>query len=251
MTAEELSIRALESELQNFGCVCSRSANGLILPSLKVEVLAHSREVQPSGYGFRATVVFEARTAGAMSSGIGILAFAIGYGDTDEAAARDAAYQWVIGVFPALLSYNSPQEHSCLVERAEIVVEVPETGQRYDWIVHIPPVLCRKFGNCDFEPEVDSNEVLGAISEAVSEFAGHDLLFWLECFVARFPDGSVDATCRHNNRDWPEGEKALLAWASGWPDTEGCIVSKRQFLMFEPAPIDGLPSGGSSPRTIN
>jgi hypothetical protein len=68
-------------------------------------------------------------------------------------------------------------------------------------------------------------------------------LFWLECYALRYDDGKVDATCRYNNKDWPEGQDALLAWAWSWPDTKGYILSKRQFLLFEPTPVDKLESG--------
>jgi len=248
MTTEELSIWALESELRKAGHdKFSRSGTVLGFPSLAMEFLAQDAKIQPHHNGFAAVVTFEARPPGADSTGIRILA--VGFGETEAAAAREAASQWVMGVFPALRSYLARPEHICEVERAEMLVGVPDTGERYGWTVHLPPIIWRLYGASDLgpddEPQVDRNEIYRLVFDVVHPFAAHRQLFWLECFASRYPDGKVDATCRYNNNDWQEGRDALLAWALTWPDTNGCILSKRQFLMFEPTPVDKLPSSES------
>ena len=247
MKAEEVSISALEHELMNEGYVSSRSGTALSLESLRLEVLAHATEFKPNIYGIGTSVVFEARLGPLGSAGIGILA--VGYGETEEAAARDAARQWVTGVLPALHSYREPREDICQIAR--VAVETPKTGEPYGWDIHMAPVICRRYGKCDFQPEICNTEIFGAVFEAVNEWASRDSMFWLECFAVRNPDGSVDATCRYNNKDWPEGQKALISWASTWPDTNGCVLSKRQFLIFNPVPTGELSSSYRSSVIVN
>jgi len=249
MNAEELSIRALKQELHAKGYAGSLSGNALSLGCLGLRVLTHETEFKSTIYGFGASVVFETRLDGGNSIGISILA--IGFGDTHEGASRDAARQWIMGVFPALRSYLKPHQHNCEIKKGTVDVDVPATGERYKWSVHLPPAICRRYGDCDFQPKVDDTEIFVAIFDAVSQHASHASLFWLECFAVRNPDGSVDATCRYNNNIWPAGQEALMSWASTWPDTKGCMLSKRQFLIFEPVPIDELFSPDSEPATVN
>jgi hypothetical protein len=246
MNADELSIRALKQELQKDGYISSHFGNALNLRSLKLEVQAHAAEFKPNIYGIGVSVIFEALLAGASTGDEGIGILAVGYGETEEAAARDAARQWVMGVLPALLSFRQPRQDICQMSR--VTIEAPEP---YGWSIHMPPLLCRRYGKCDFQPEIDNTEVFGVVFEAVNDCGSRESMFWLECFAVRNPDGSVDATCRYNNRDWPEGQRALLHWASTWPGADGCIVTKRQFLIFEPVPIDELSPPALSPVTVH
>jgi hypothetical protein len=34
-----------------------------------------------------------------------------------------------------------------------------------------------------------------------------------------------------------------LYWAFSWPNTGGCLLSKRQFILFEPVPVSSLSHG--------
>jgi hypothetical protein len=64
---------------------------------------------------------------------------------------------------------------------------------------------------------------------------------WIESFAARYySDRKVDATCRLNNKDFDQGRDALMSWAAGWPETGASILTKRQFLLFEPTPPEQL-----------
>jgi hypothetical protein len=59
-------------------------------------------------------------------------------------------------------------------------------------------------------------------------------LHWLELFACKFDDGSVDATCRLDNRDWFDGKNVLVNAASAWPTTKEPMQSCRQFVMLLP-----------------
>ena len=236
MTTDELPIWALESELRAAGYYCARVGATLPFPALALEFCAQTPELRPFDEGFAVAVTFEARAPGHASDGIRVLQ--VGYGETAEAAAQDAARQWVLGVFPALRSYIARPEHICEVETARMLVRTVDGGEQYAWTVHMPPIIYRVWGDCDFAPEMKATDVLHAVFDVVHGCAAHNHLFWLECFAVRYPDGEVDATCRYNNEDWPDGRDALLVWTTGWPDSESCLFSKRQFLLFEPTPVD-------------
>jgi hypothetical protein len=232
MNAAELSIEPIELVLNQAGHNCFRSGQALTIPCLGIDLLAHDVEFQPTPEGFGASVIFEARHTVLGPPSIEILA--IGYGDTEADAANDAAGQWVIGVFPALLSYNSPDMHSCFVSRSEIIVDAPEPDQRYGWRVHVPPVLSRGYRSPDVKTHATNNdEVLGIFLEVISQCPPPDPVFWLECSALKHPDGSAEATCRYKNHDWAAGQQALTEWASGWPESKECMVTRRQFLFFE------------------
>jgi hypothetical protein len=145
--------------------------------------------------------------------------------------------------FLPLRSYLERPDHLCEVRKSAMLVSVSETDERYGWTVHLPPIIWRQYQPGDCEPDIHPDDLFLAIFDSVHPFAAHDRLFWLECYAVRYHDGRVDATCRYNNnKDWPQGQRALLIWASGWPDAIGRALSKRQFLMFEPTAIDKLPS---------
>lgn len=126
-------------------------------------------------------MTFEARAPGATSDGI--LVLQVGWGETAEAAARDAARQWVLGVFPALHSYIAQPEHICEVETFRMLVRTVDGGEQYGWTVHLPPVIYCVYGGSDFAPETEATEVLLAVFDVVRGRAAHNHVFWLECFA--------------------------------------------------------------------
>src|SRR5262245_58784113 len=151
MTTDELPIWALESELRAAVYDCERSGAVLPFPALALEFCAQTSDLTPFGEGFAMAVTFEARAPGQASDGIRVLQ--VGYGETVEAAAQDAARQWVLGVFPALRSYIAQPEHICEVETARMLVRTVDSGEQYAWTVHMPPIIYRAYGDCDFVPE--------------------------------------------------------------------------------------------------
>jgi uncharacterized protein DUF6348 len=224
---------------------CGSPRDGaLVVPSLHMEV--HAGEVEASGSdGQRSVrVVFDARTLGPAEAGICVLA--IGLGSTDEEAAADAGHQWATGVAPVLLSYLLPAKPLPEVRKSPMIVGVADSEERYGWTVHLGPVLARLYGPPGAaEPDRGDLSPEGAyrpVFDVLHPFAAHRGLMWVESFAVRFPDDRVDATARLHNRDWPEGREALLAWADSWPDTKPFALSKRQFILLEPTPLDRLSS---------
>lgn len=186
------------------------------------------------------TVIFDVRPSGESAHGAKVLS--VGFGANASEAARDAASQWTVGVYPVIQTWLT-RTHDCRVGSSQMVVALQDTGDRFGWRVHLGPVIGRLYGTRDTDRELgplDQNEIYQALFNVVAEFAAHQTLFWLECFAIKHPDGSVDATCRMHNENWPEGYEALLAYAASWPDTRGCTLSKRQFIMFEPSTVRDL-----------
>lgn len=206
------------------------------------DVVAHQEPGKPEAL----SVVFDARSRGAQTPGVCVLS--LGYGDGQSLAAHDAADQWLSGVFPVVQSWLTQATHVCSVTKAQMIVSVRETSERFGWSVHLGPILTRVYGASGLSytpPDVRADVVFGSVFDTLHPMAPHTTLFWLECFAVRYPDGTLDATARFHNEDWPDGREALLVWASQWPSTEGCILSRRQFLLFEPVPAHLLPSSQS------
>ena len=244
-SALDLLLTALRDLLIERGIAVAKPSDSFVaLAKLPLDIHVYDVTILQESAKLNAiSAVFDARARRATENGVCVLA--MGYGDNADACAREAARQWVTGVFPVIQSWLTRAEHAPTVTKSEMIVSVAETSQQFGWSVHLGPILYRVYGPPSRKyapPEVDSNDVLQAVFNAVHPFAAHDTVFWLECFAARYPDGKVDATARLHSEDWPEGKAALLAWAAQWPDTEGCILSRRQFLMFEPVAIQQNPS---------
>jgi len=64
---------------------------------------------------------------------------------------------------------------------------------------------------------------------------------WIETFAARYyTEGKVDARCRLNNKDFEEGRRALMGWASNWETTGAALLTKRQLVLCEPTTLEQL-----------
>ena len=59
------------------------------------------------------------------------------------------------------------------------------------------------------------------------------------------PDGAIMADCRLLNRPWDDGTQVLTQVASTWQQFPGCMVSRRQFVLLEPAPLSEVDPTGS------
>src|SRR5262249_12818300 len=137
------------------------------------------------------------------------------------------------------------RSHVCEVEKSSMVVGVEESADRYGWSVHLGPVLAREYGPPGSAPTgLGDLSRLGAfepIFHTIHPYAAHRKPMWTESFAARYyADSKVDATCRLNNKDFDQGRDALMSWAAGWPETGATILTKRQFLLFEPTPPEQL-----------
>jgi hypothetical protein len=118
-----------------------------------------------------------------------------------------------------------------------MLVHDADTGQQFGWTVHLPPILTRAYGGISVPEHPEQSAVFRALFNIIHRHAAHQSLFWVECFAARYPGRKVDATCRKLNEDWEDGRDALMVWAMTWPYPGRGIISRRQFLLFQPTPI--------------
>jgi len=244
MNIEKACVGALAPHLAPVGLECEilESESALRIPSLGLDV----HVTRADGRSNSVSATFEARPLGDAEGGMRVLA--VGIGDTQQAATADAAAQWALGVLPVLRSYIL-HSHVCEVELFPMIVGVHDSPDRYGWTVHIGPVIGRAFGKVgDEDPtlgDLSRSAAYEPLFQVLHSYAAHRSLMWVESFAARYySDQKLDATCRLNNRDIADGRDALLAWASGWPSTGAKTVSKRQFLILEPKPLDAVDESG-------
>jgi hypothetical protein len=176
---------------------------------------------------------------------------AIGFGADIEEAARETAGQWLEGAFPVLHSVYSETRQEAGVAISELITSDEESGQRYGWRVHLGPVLMRVFGEGDEPEPPDPTDFARCLQAEISCLDVADELFWLECFACKEPTGEVDADCRLNNIEWPEGLSALLTWANTWPFTPTQMLTRRQLIIFEPVRISSLQNRRKLLRQLN
>jgi hypothetical protein len=244
VSIEELCAAAIVPHLRARDLEATPVRNGRVsVPKLRLDVSA--TEVKVAADGTSVSVLYEARAAGSAEPGLEVLA--VGVGPEREAAAASAAEQWGTGVLPVLESW-ALGGHVCEVERAPMIVEVAGTKERFGWTVHLGPVLARAYGKPG-ERHADLGELareaaFRPVFEVIHPLAAHRELMWVESFACRyFDEGRADATCRLNNAHFDEGRDALVAWASSWPACGAPLLSKRQFLLLEPTPVERLDAG--------
>jgi hypothetical protein len=244
MSIENSCIAALAPHIERAGHQTERveNASALRIPDLGLDIHAQEAKAGPT----TVTVTFAARPGGEAEGGIRVLA--LGLGDTTAAATADTAAQWARGVLPVLRSYVL-HRHVCEVELFPMVVGVTDSTEKFGWTVHAGPVIGRAFGKTGSDKpglgDLSRFAAYEPLFHVLHAYAPHSKLMWVESFAARYyADGKVDATCRLNNLDIADGREALLSWAGRWPASGAQVLSKRQFLIFEPRPLEGIdPSG--------
>lgn len=244
MDLNALCAVGLQSHFANMNLACSVASEALSAPDLGMDVVACEAQRINGGV----SVVFDARVHNSSARGIRILS--VGLGNTEETASIDAASQWALGVLPVIVSYVR-RSHVCEVQKLPMIVAVVDSQERYGWTAYLGPVIARAYGG-----SASDESLLGDLSQSnayipifrvVHPRAAHRKVMWVESFASKFyAEAKVEATCRLRNDDFPEGREALLAWAKGWPPTGAALLSKRQFILFEPASIEEIESSNPS-----
>lgn len=131
---------------------------------------------------------------------------------------------WCLGVLPVLARWKGG--HSCFTGTSTFQA----TSGRFDVI--IGPVVVRGEQEGGANPTTET--YLGLLSGPLVHARIKKKLHWLECFAIRMNDGSVEATCRLDNKDWRPGQQLLVKDAANWPGSTPVFSSRRQFLLMVP-----------------
>lgn len=160
---------------------------------------------------------------------------AVGFGDDAAAASHSAAEQWFDVVFPVL--HNVFTTHKTENVTLGKISAVNERGERFNWRVHVGPIRIL-FSGMPEPARPNGGVFLHALRHEIAGVSAQRLAFWIDAFVARQADGSVQSDCRLLNEYWPEATDRLQAIASTLlPETSG-FASYRQFMFFEPVASD-------------
>jgi hypothetical protein len=96
------------------------------------------------------------------------------------------------------------------------------------------PVIARGAGEEDSPPPTGGASLSDSLAATFRNQRLAQRLHWLELFCCKLADGSVDASCRLDNREWGPGRKVLADIASAWPTTQEPLQSCRQFVLLLP-----------------
>jgi hypothetical protein len=161
-------------------------------------------------------------------SGIGVTC--VGYDSDALQAAKDAVAQWQLGVLPVLEHWRGG--HTCLAGTRSFETPGPTGPRTFDVIMG--PVVERGEHDGGEAALPSTDTYLSLLAEPLRARRLKSIPHWLECFAARSADGSIDATCRLDNRDWPAGQRLLDADARSWPGSTRSLHSRKQFLLVLP-----------------
>jgi hypothetical protein len=170
-------------------------------------------------------------TASARAREKGITVTCVGLGDDMSSAVANAVAQWAMGVLPVLAYWRG--KHSCLSNCRQIETQ----GGAFELLAGPVAEMGR--------PEANSPTAAGgrglieSLSDVLRSHRAAQRVHWLELYACNMNDGSVDATCRLDNRDWMPGRKVLLEVAASWPTVKSPLQSSRQFAMLVPGSGDG------------
>jgi hypothetical protein len=136
-----------------------------------------------------------------------------------------------MGVLPVIVAYIL-RSHLCEVEKLPMIVGVEDSQERYGWTAHLGPVIGRAFGGSGSADsplgDLSQSAVYIPVFHVLHPHAVHRSLMWIETFAARcYTEGKVDATCRLNNKDFEEGRRALMGWASNWGRDRSCLTYEK------------------------
>jgi hypothetical protein len=198
--------------------------------SLFIEI----REVQALRAGSLSVFISEF-TASAREHQKGITITCVGRAVDMPSAVGDAVVQWSLGVLPVLAQWRG--KHSCFSASGQVETQ----GGPFDLLAG--PVIARGHSEGDSHPAIGGVSLSKSLLPALRNQRLAQRLHWLELFDCKFDDGSVEATCRLDNRDWLAGTKVLSDVASAWPTTKEPIQSCRQFVML-------LPKNGDTQQII-
>lgn len=185
-----------------------------------LELFVDVREVQSMNAGVMCAFIAEVNAA-SQGRGKGINITCVGRAGDMTSAVADAVAQWVAGVLPVLAQWRG--KHTCLSSAATM-----ET-QAGSFELLAGPVVAHGFAQ---EPPTVSLSSL--LLDVLRNERPAQRLHWLEMFACKLNDGSVDATCRLDNRDWGPGRQMLLDVASAWPTVPEVMQSCRQFALLVP-----------------
>jgi hypothetical protein len=199
----------------------------VLLEKLGLHVRVRPLQTDAGLTGALFIVMFDASTVPSRS-GAGVTC--VGLGTDPEKAAADAVAQWCLGVLPVLALWRG--EHSCLAGTAEF--ETPASPVPLRFGVFRGGIVER--GEHDGGPEAapSTGHFLALLAEPLHSAGLRRRPHWLECFAIRSAGGSIDATCRLDNRDWKPGQRLLVDDAARWPGTTPTYHSRRQFLLLIP-----------------
>jgi hypothetical protein len=200
------------------------------LGTLGLFVSARQAKLSAAGAGTVFIGTFDASTSA--RPGIGVLC--VGVSTDPQGAVNDAAAQWCLGVLPVLAQGRGGQ-HSCLVGKTAFEVPTASGPVSFD-ILKGPFIECGEHDGGDAAaPSPDG--YVSLLSEPLRALGLGGRLHWLECYAVRMVDGSVDATCRLDNKDWQVGKLLLMADVSRWPGATPSLHSRRQFLLLLPGGV--------------
>jgi hypothetical protein len=188
-----------------------------------LDLFVDIREVQSMEAGLMAVFISEFNaSARERQKGITITGRA---GDLPSAVV-DAVAQWTLGVLPVLAHWRG--KHSCLSTSRQMETQ----ASPFDLLAG--PVIARGWSEGDLPPTAGVTSLAEFLLDVLRNQRPVQRLHWLEMFTCKFDEGSVDATCRLDNRDWTAGRRVLVDVASAWPTTQEPIQSCRQFAMLLP-----------------
>lgn len=116
------------------------------------------------------------------------------------------------------------------------------------WHVHLGQVVARMTSGA--EPDRDVAEFLGALVDPLCSLGTSREMFWLELFAAKMPGGGLNVDCRLRNEPWQDGAQALAQVAHGWHVPPDVMLSKRQFVLLEPADLSEVDPTGEKVASL-
>ena len=197
-----------------------RGGGGVRLEGL--ELFVGVRELQSMDAGMMALFISEV-SASEREGEPGIVVTCVGMGTDMGSAVSEAVGHWCLGVLPALARWRG--RHSCISSTREIVM------RRGAFELIAGPVIGRGW---DGDPAGYAEGFSQLLQQGLCDRPLAARPHWMELFASRSGDGSIEATCRLNNRDWRLGQTALERAAAAWPESAEPLRTCRQFALYVP-----------------
>lgn len=170
----------------------------------------------------------------------GVFEYQYSTGDDIKSAFRKGFEAWVASDLPVFLDALLEKPDQCMtMQKSSGAPSSPDGDRR---VIFGPPEHVVSYSNL---PGKESHDfcpccLFTNTHEAFKEILAGTSFHGIRLFAVRNADGSLEADCRVDGREWQAGKEALLQYAGTWPDRG--FEYRKQYVGIQNWPGQSAPS---------
>ncbi|WP_051945667.1 DUF6348 family protein [Verrucomicrobium sp. BvORR106] len=170
----------------------------------------------------------------------GVFEYQYATGDDIKSALQKAFETWAASDLPVFLDALIEKPDQCMTMQMTSDTPAGSDGDRR--VIFGPPAHAVSYSSLTNEESHDFCPccLFTNTHEAFKEILAGTSFHGIRLFAVRNADGSLEADCRVDGREWQAGEEALLQYAETWPDRG--FEYRKQYVGIQNWPGQSAPS---------